>query len=136
MEALVSSSKKCILDDYPDEREKIMQYSFAVRDDILVLEIKLKRATVEISGQLKKDLLEKIEDGHHRVVVDLSKTDFVDSSFLGVLVAGLKKATIHNGDMKISGLQSSVNSIFELTRLYRIFDIFEKTEEAVASFQK
>jgi len=112
-----------------------MHYSFTIENDILILKINIKRATVEISGQLKKDLLEKIEDGHHRVVVDLHETDFVDSSFLGVLVAGLKKATIHNGDMKISGLHPSVKHIFELTRLYKIFDIFDKTEEAVASFQ-
>lgn len=112
-----------------------MCYSFSAENDILVLTIKVKRATVEISGQLKQDLTDRIEDGYNRIVVDLSETDFVDSSFLGVLLAGLKKATIHNGEMKISGLQPSVKNIFELTRLYRIFDIFEKREEAVASFQ-
>jgi len=111
-----------------------MNYSFETKEGILVVTVKVKRATVEISGQLKNDLVSRIDDGSNRIVVDLSQTNFVDSSFLGVLVAGLKKATINNGDLKISGLQESVQALFELTRLYRIFDIFDNKEDAIKSF--
>ncbi|MCD4692767.1 MAG: STAS domain-containing protein [Calditrichales bacterium] len=111
-----------------------MSYSFNVENDILIVEIKEKRATVEFSGSLKDDLIKKIEDSTNNVVVDLSKSEFVDSSFLGALVAGLKKATMKNGDLKLVGLQPSVHAMFELTRLYRIFDIFETVEDALSSF--
>lgn len=112
-----------------------MHYAFETKENILILKIQIKRATAEISGQLKNDLINKIEEGYNRIVVDLSDTVFVDSSFLGVLLAGLKKVTIQNGDLKIAGLQSQVKNMFELTRLYRIFDVFEKAEDGVKSFE-
>ncbi len=111
-----------------------MQYSFKTENDILVVTINEKRATVEFSAELKEDLIQKIEESNKNVIIDLSATEFVDSSFLGTLVAGLKKATMKSGDLKIVGLQQPVRAMFELTRLYRIFDIFENVEDALNSF--
>ncbi len=112
-----------------------MSFKFNLINEILVVNINEQRATVEISSILKEELLEKIEEGNQNVIVDLSSSDFVDSSFLGALVAGLKKATMKSGDLKIVGLQAPVRAMFELTRLYRIFDIFDTQEEAINSFE-
>jgi len=111
-----------------------MSFNFNNTNDVLVVAITEQRATVEISGKLKADLLAKIDEGNPNVLVDLSASDFVDSSFLGALVAGLKKATMKSGDLKIVGLQAPVRAMFELTRLYRIFEIFDTKEEALGSF--
>jgi anti-anti-sigma factor len=111
-----------------------MQYSFKTENDILIVVINEKRATVDFSAELKEDLIQKIEESNKNVVIDLSATEFVDSSFLGTLVAGLKKATMKSGDLKIVGLQQPVRAMFELTRLYRIFDIFENVDDALNSF--
>ncbi len=111
-----------------------MQYSFRTENDVLIVVINEKRATVDFSAELKEDLIQKIEESNKNVVIDLSATEFVDSSFLGTLVAGLKKATMKSGDLKIVGLQQPVRAMFELTRLYRIFDIFENVDDALNSF--
>ncbi len=113
-----------------------MSFSFNEKKGVLVVTIEEQRATVEISSKLKEQLLDKIDAGNQSVLVDLSKSDFVDSSFLGALVAGLKKATMKGGDLKIVGLQAPVRAMFELTRLYRIFDIFDNEEEALNSFNE
>ena len=107
-----------------------MQYSFKTENDVLIVVINEKRATVDFSAELKEDLIQKIDESNKNVVIDLTATEFVDSSFLGTLVAGLKKATMKSGDLKIVGLQQPVRAMFELTRLYRIFDIFEDGEGA------
>ena len=111
-----------------------MNYSFRIEDDVVIVKIEEKRATVEFSSDLKKDLIAKIEEGKKNVIIDLSDAIFVDSSFLGALVAGLKKATMKSGDLKIVGLQSPVRAMFELTRLYKIFDIFDDVKTALNSF--
>ena len=111
-----------------------MSYSFAGEKEILIVKIEEKRATVEFSGTLKDDLLKEIEQGNNKVIIDLSEVEFVDSSFLGTLVAGLKRTTIKNGDLKIVNLQESVRDMFELTRLYKIFEIFDSVEDALNSF--
>lgn len=111
-----------------------MHYSFKTVQDVNVVTIKERRATVDFSAELKEDLIHKIEDENKNAIIDLSACEFVDSSFLGTLVAGLKKATMKNGDLKIVGLQAPVRAMFELTRLYRIFDIFESVDDALKSF--
>lgn len=111
-----------------------MNYSIKSEKEILVIKVEQKRATVEFSGNLKDDLIKKIEEGFKNVIIDLSMSEFVDSSFLGALVAGLKKATMKSGDLKIVGLQPPVRAMFELTRLYRIFDIFDTVADAQNSF--
>ena len=67
-------------------------------------------------------------------MIDLQDVRFVDSSGLGSLVSGFKNASARNGNLKLSGLQPQVKSMFELTRLHRVFEIFPGAEEAVASF--
>lgn len=112
-----------------------MEYDFREQNGILIVKINEKRATVDFSGAFKEDLIKRIEQDHKNVIVDLSNTEFVDSSFLGALVAGLKKATIKSGDLRIVGLQQPVRAMFELTRLYKIFDIFDSVNEALESFE-
>ena len=111
-----------------------MSFSFEIKNNVLVALVSEKRATVEISSKFKEELLLKIDDGNENVIVDLDICEFVDSSFLGALVAGLKKATMKSGDLKIIGLQPPVKAMFELTRLYRIFDIYDNQDEAISSF--
>ncbi len=111
-----------------------MSFKYEIENGILIVEVLNKRATIEISGALKDELLKRLDHEVRNVVIDLKNVDFVDSTFLGSLVAGLKKATMKNGDLKISGLQEPVKAMFELTRLYKIFDIFNTREEAVKSF--
>jgi anti-sigma B factor antagonist len=111
-----------------------MQYSFKTEKDVIIVVINEKRATVDFSAELKEDLIHKIEEENKNVIVDLGLAEFVDSSFLGTLVAGLKKATMKSGDLKIVGLQPPVRAMFELTRLYRIFDIFDTVDDALNSF--
>ena len=69
-----------------------------------------------------------------KIILDLSDVEFVDSSFLGAVVSGLKKITAIKGDIKIYGLQPPVRAMFELTRLYKVFEIFDAKEDAVNSF--
>ena len=65
------------------------------------------------------------------VVVDLSGVDFLDSSGLGSLIALLKRVSERGGDMKIAGLQKKVRMVFEITRAYKVFEIFDNASEAV-----
>ena len=111
-----------------------MSFKYEIEDGVLVVEVLDKRATIEISRALKDELLKRLDHEACNVVIDLQNVEFVDSTFLGALVAGLKKATMKNGDLRISGLQEPVRAMFELTRLYKIFDIFNTQEEAIKSF--
>lgn len=100
----------------------------------ILMQVKEERLDAHNSGELKTQMLKMFEDGKNNLIVDLSDVRFVDSSGLGALVSGFKNASSRNGSLKLSGLQMQVKSMFELTRLHRVFEIFPEAEEALASF--
>lgn len=102
----------------------------------VLMEINEERLDAHNSGDLKNQMLKLFEDGKNNLVVDLHAVRFVDSSGLGALVSGFKNASSRNGSLKLAGLQLQVKSMFELTRLHRVFEIFNDTDEALESFQQ
>jgi anti-sigma B factor antagonist len=111
------------------------QFTTSEEQGILIIDLSEKRATVETAKEFKADFLNLIENGNtKKIIVDFSKVEFVDSSFLGAIVSGLKKITALKGDIKILGLQPPVRAMFELTRLYKVFEIFDNKTDAIGSF--
>ncbi len=103
--------------------------------DVLVEIINMERATMNEALELKEKLNKRMEEGYKKIIVDLSSCDFVDSTFLGTLVGALKKAVKMKGDLKIVGFRPAVKSMFELTRLFRIFETYNDLQDAIKSFK-
>ncbi len=113
-----------------------MKITEEIIDDILVEIVNLERATLKESEELKSLIYAKLDKGYKKVIIDLTSCSFIDSTFLGVLVSALKRVSKDGGDLKIVGLQPSVRAMFELTRLFRVFDTYIELQDAIKSFQK
>lgn len=111
-----------------------MIISIEERDGVVIIDVKEERLDAHNSGEFKTQMLNFFEEGKSNLIVDMAGVRFVDSSGLGALVSGYKNASARNGNLKLCGLQSQVKSMFELTRLHRVFEIFPTADEAVASF--
>ncbi len=97
--------------------------------EILMVKSLGKRIDASSAAEFKGKMVDWINSGHYRIALDLSEVDFIDSSGLGAIVSSLK--TIGDrGDMVLFGLRDSVMSLFRLTRLTRVFQIFPSEEEA------
>ncbi len=105
-------------------------------DDIILEIVNLDRATMREAEELKIQVNEKINRGFKKVIIDLSSVEFVDSTFLGVIVNTLKKVAKLGGDLKLVGFQPAVRSMFELTRLFRVFESYNVLQDAIKSFSK
>lgn len=84
--------------------------------------------------QTLKDKLIQIAREQNDLVLDFSEVSFIDSSCLGALVSLAKTLREQKGDIKLVRLTEDVQSIFQITRLDRIFEIFETVDSAVESF--
>ncbi len=104
------------------------------KNDVIVIAIREERVDAHNSNDLKDELKSLFEAGKKNVLIDLRDVRFIDSSGLGALVSGLKNAISHQGNLKLSSLQPQVKSMFELTRLHRVFDIYSNTEDAMDSY--
>jgi len=100
---------------------------------IVIVFVKEERLDAHNSGELKIELNRLFEAGTVNLIIDLKEVFFIDSSGLGVLVSGFKNASTRQGSIKLSGLQTQVKSMFELTRLHRVFDIFATADDALES---
>lgn len=104
------------------------------KNDVVIIQVKEERLDAHNSGELKSQMLSLFEEGKNHIIIDLGEVRFVDSSGLGALVSGFKNASARNGNLKLCGLQPQVKSMFELTRLHRVFEIFSGVDDALASF--
>ena len=111
-----------------------MEFFREETNDVVVLTVNLNRATLVEAEDFKQVLVNDIQRGFKKIVVDLSSCEFIDSTFLGSLVVSLKKLTGLGGDLRLVGFQPAVHSMFELTRMYRVFESFKSAQEAVQSF--
>jgi anti-anti-sigma factor len=105
-------------------------------DDIIVEIINLDRATLREAEELKFNINEKVNSGYKKIIIDLTAVEFIDSTFLGVIVNTLKKVTKTGGDLKLVGFKPAIRSMFELTRLFRVFESFGDLQDAIKSFGK
>ncbi len=87
------------------------------------------------SKDFKKAIGTLSEANSTRIVMDMSAVDFIDSSGLGCLVGALRTINNLGGDIKICSLRPQIRAIFELTRLHRVFAIFNDRAAAEKSFQ-
>lgn len=104
------------------------------KKDATIIFVREERLDAHNSGDLKAELAGLFEGKEKNILVDLKDVKFIDSSGLGALVSGFKNAISHQGSLKLSGLQPQVRSMFELTRLHRVFEIFNSSEEAMESY--
>lgn len=99
--------------------------------------LKLK-GRLDASGakDLKKKVNAMAKEKSVQFIIDMGAIDFIDSSGLGSMVASLRSVNKMGGDIKIASLQDPVRSIFVLTRLHRIFEIFDDSLTAAENFQQ
>ncbi len=108
-----------------------MNLSMEKIKDVIVMQIKEERLDAHNSPELKVEMQRLFEEGNKQLLIDLKDVRFIDSSGLGALVSGFKNATTYQGDLRLCSLQPQVKSMFELTRLHRVFEIFASPAEAL-----
>ena len=95
-----------------------------------VVKVLEKRLDAHNSGTFKGRISELVLAGDDRIALDLSEVEFIDSSGLGAIVASLKTMG-SSGTLVIFGLQAPTHSMFKLTRMDKVFDIFPSEDEAL-----
>ena len=88
---------------------------------------------VATAPRLREQLIALVNDGHHRIVVDLGAVDFLDSTGLGVLVGALKRVRTHDGDLGLVCAEPRIMKVFEITGLTKVFAMYESLDQAVAA---
>jgi anti-anti-sigma factor len=84
--------------------------------------------------ELKELIQAALDQGERRILVDFSETGYIDSSGLGALVSIAKRVREVGGELRLSGLNDDLRSLFELTKLDTLFTIADTPQQALAGF--
>lgn len=97
---------------------------------------------VDVEGQLivgnrqelKQRVLQDLEGGERKFLVDFTRTGYIDSSGLGVLVSLSKKIREQGGELRLSSLNEDLRTLFELTKLDTLFRIADSRSDGLEGF--
>lgn len=103
---------------------------------------KSKVMVIELSGRLDAEHAETLRseflrllEKYRNFVIDCTKMEYLDSTGLGAMVFCMKSSNEYGGALRLANLTPKVQMIFEITRAYRVFDIYDNLDAAVAAFQ-
>ena len=114
------------------KKDMTMDYRFETIDNVLVVSIE-GRLVASCAEEFKDAMLEHLQNANW-ILFDLKDMVHIDSSGLGALVSILQWVHTRGGVMKLANLQPRPKIVFDITKVYRVFEIFDTTEEALASF--
>ncbi|MDD3732281.1 MAG: STAS domain-containing protein [candidate division Zixibacteria bacterium] len=112
-----------------------MKLNDRIQDDIVILEPKGKIMGGPDASLLHDKLHDYIEQNKKKVIIDLGKVDWMNSTGLGILISGLTTIRNNNGELKLANLTKKVQSLLTITKLVSVFDTYDSIEEAVESFK-
>jgi anti-sigma B factor antagonist len=107
-----------------------MGFKMNTEHDITLIEV-VGQLIVSNRQELKRQVTEQIDGGQRKFIIDFSKTAYIDSSGLGVLVSLSKSIGDKKGRLELAGLNEDLRTLFSLTKLDTLFKIRNSREEAL-----
>jgi anti-sigma B factor antagonist len=110
-----------------------MPFVIDTAGDVLVVAV-VGQLVVGNRQEFKQLVLDEIERGTRRLVIDFGETGYVDSSGLGALVSLNKRLREMGGELRLAALNDDLRTLFELTRLDTLFRLYGDRAEALVAF--
>jgi anti-sigma B factor antagonist len=114
-------------------REDGMDFNveYTVTDDDIVCVTLTGSLDVATAPQVRDLLIRLIDEGRHRLVLEMGGVDFVDSIGLGVFVGVVHRLRPYDGSLAIAAPSPQTRKVFEITQLVRVLPLFDSLDRAV-----
>jgi anti-anti-sigma factor len=117
-----------------------MEIEHLIDDDTIIIVPKVSSLDAKDVPEFKEKVLDIIMNqnptGLKNFIIDLKHIDFIDSSGLGSFLSILRHLRDRGGSLRLSGMNKSVRTIFELVSMHKVFETYGTPEEAKNSFKK
>jgi anti-sigma B factor antagonist len=108
-----------------------MQLTDREQDGVVILQPKGKIMGGPDASLLHDKLHEVIEAGNKKVVIDLSKVDWMNSTGLGILISSYTTLRNNDGQLKLANVTDKIQSLLIITKLVTVFDSYDSVGKAV-----
>ncbi len=110
-----------------------MAFNVSGEGDVTVVDVD-GQLIVGNRQELRQKVLDELEKGGRKFLVDFTETGYIDSSGLGVLVSLSKKIREMGGELRVSTLNEDLRILFGLTKLDTLFQIADSRQEGLSAF--
>ena len=104
--------------------------------DVAVIELKGKLMGGPETQEIHDKVKELVAAGTKKVVINLAKVKWMNSSGLGALMGSMTSLRNADGDLKLANVTEKVQSLFMITKLITIFETYHSVDKAIESFGK
>ena len=102
--------------------------------DVTVIDVSGRITLGEGSSNLREGIRGMLTQGNKKILLNLGDVSYIDSSGIGELVSGYTSVANQGGQLKLLNLTKRVKDLLQITKLYTVFDIYDKEASAVGSF--
>ena len=102
--------------------------------DITILDMDGKVTIGEGSVALRTTIRRLLGEGKKKILLNLGRVGYVDSSGIGELVSSFTAVNKENGSLKLLNLTQKIQDLLAITKLLTVFDVFDEESEALSSF--
>jgi anti-sigma B factor antagonist len=99
-----------------------------------IIEVKGSLVGGEETDELRAAVADFMEQGTKKLIIDLGKVTYLNSTAIGVLVSSHTTFAKNKGQVKLCNINKSINNIFVITKLTLVLDVAETREDAIKSF--
>ena len=85
--------------------------------------------------EVREKIYSLLQDDVKKIVLDLGKVKWINSSGLGSLIAAMTSVKNKGGEMRLANITEKVESVFMITQLIKVFKTYETVDRAVGSFK-
>lgn len=104
-------------------------------DGIAVLDLEGKIVLGEESNALREKIKSLLEAGTKKLLLNLERVSFIDSTGLGALVGAFTSAQSNSARLKLSNLSQKPRDLMQVTKLLTVFEVYNSEKDAIASFE-
>ena len=112
-----------------------MRLTDRVAGDVAILEPKGKIMGGPDATLLHDKLHDYIDQNKKKVIIDLSKVEWMNSTGLGILISGLTTMRNNGGELKLAGITEKIESLLTITKLITVFDSYDNIDQALENFK-
>jgi anti-sigma B factor antagonist len=112
-----------------------MKYEFSIKGDVVIVKLSGGMLGGPESRKFHKKLIEHIEKGYRKFVLDLAKVTWMNSSGLGLLISVFTSIRRANGEVSMAAATERIKSLFTITLLDKIVKMSPSVDAALAELE-
>lgn len=105
-------------------------------NDVSILDLEGKIVLGEESNMLREKVRSLLDSGRKKIILNLDKISFIDSTGLGMLVGVFTSSQSQNARLKLMNLSQKPRDLMQVTKLLTVFEVYDSEQTAITSFEK